>query len=112
MNDVLLISEDRVKTISNLNDNIYNEYLLPAITNAQVIDLQSVLGSCLYSKILSLVSDGTITGTTNSQYKYLLDNNIRYFLAWKVAADIIPIVTIKIDNAGAVRNSARRAPWA
>ena len=105
MNDVLLISEDRVKTITNLNDNLYNEYLLPAITNSQVIDLQGILGSCLYSKILSLVSDGTITADTNTQYKYLLDNNIRYFLAWQVAAEIIPICTINIDNAGAVRNT-------
>lgn len=105
MNDIFLISEDRIKTITNINDNVYDEYLAPAIANAQAISLQSILGSCLYEHILSLVSDGSITAETNTAYKYLLDNQIRYYLAWKVVADIIPVVTVKIDNAGAVRNT-------
>lgn len=104
MNDIFLISENRVKAITNVNDNLFNEYLAPAIANAQAIDLQGILGSCLYERLLSMVADGSITDTGNTAYKYVLDNQIRYFLAWEVVASVIPIVAVKIDNAGAVQN--------
>ena len=53
MTNILLISEDYIKTNSNLNDNVWGDYLLPAIREAEDIGLQSILGSCLYAPVVS-----------------------------------------------------------
>ena len=103
--NVLLISEKAVKQITNCNDNVFAEYIGTAISTAQDIGLQGVIGSCLYERICDMVSDGSITDSGNTAYKYLLDNQIRYYLAWKVIADIIPVVAVKINNGGAVLNT-------
>lgn len=101
----LLISERAIKELTTLSDNLFGEYIAPTIYNCQTIYLQETIGSCLYNKLLSLVSDGTITASTNSNYKYLLDNQIKNYLAWQVAASIVPLISIKTDNAGSVKNT-------
>ena len=102
MAKVLLISEDAVKTISGLNDNIFGKSMLPAIREAQEIGLQGIIGHCLYERLCSMVEDGSIADTENAQYKSLLDNEIKYYLVYKVIADLIPIIGVKLGNLGVV----------
>ena len=102
MTNILLISEDYVKTNSNLNDNVWGDYLLPAIREAEDIGLQSILGSCLYERILSLVDDGSIADSGNTAYKILLDEYIQEYLLYQVLTDLIPIIGTKLANLGTV----------
>ena len=102
MTNILLISEDYIKTNSNLNDNVWGDYLLPAIREAEDIGLQSILGSCLYNRILSLVDDGSIADSGNTQYKILLDEYIQEYLLYQVLTDLIPIIGTKLANLGTV----------
>lgn len=102
MNKILLVSEDFVKTNSALNDNLFGKFLLPAIREAQDINLQLYLGECLYKTILGMVQDGSITASTNESYKVLLDDCIQPYLLYQVQANIIPTINVKLGNIGSV----------
>ena len=102
MNKILLVSEDFVKTNSALNDNLWGKFLLPAIREAQDINLQTYLGECLYKTILGMVQDGSITASTNESYKALLEDYIQPYLLYQVQANIIPTINVKLGNIGSV----------
>ena len=99
---VLLCSEDYIKSNSALNDNLWGKFLLPAIREAQNINLQIYLGECLYKTILGMVADGSITASTNESYKTLLEDYIQPYLLYQVQANIIPTINVKLGNIGSV----------
>lgn len=100
--NVLLISEDKIKTLSGLDDNIWGKNLLPAIREAQEMGLQSIIGSCLYQSLCSKVEDGSIMDPSNSAYKTLLDTQIQYYLLYRTISDLVPIIGVKLANIGVV----------
>lgn len=102
MTKILLVSEDYIKTNSNLNDNVWGDYLLPAIREAEDIGLQSILGSCLYKQILYLVDENLIGETEYAPYKELLDEYIQEYLMYQVITDLTPIIGVKLANLGTV----------
>ena len=104
MQNILLISEDYVKSNSELTDNLFGKYLLPAIRTSQELYLQPVLGQTLYNTVIDAVSDGSITAETNSHIKELLDDYIQPYLLERVLADLIPIVAAKVANLGVVHS--------
>ena len=102
MNKILLVSEDFVKTNSALNDNLWGKFLLPAILEAQELNLQLYLGECLYKTILNMVADNSITASTNESYKALLDDYIQPYLLYQIQANIVPVLNVKMTNIGSV----------
>lgn len=102
MTKILLISEDYIKTNSNLSDNVWGEYILPAVREAQDIGLQLIIGSCLYKKVLDLVDTNAIKNESNVAYKELLDEYIQPYLLYQVITDLIPIIGTKLANLGTV----------
>ena len=102
MTKILLVSEDYIKTNSNLNDNVWGDYLLPAIREAEDIGLQLIIGSCLYKKVLDLVDTNAIKNEVNVAYKELLDEYIQPYLLYQVITDLIPIIGTKLANLGTV----------
>ena len=104
MRNVLLISEDTLRSNSELSDNIWGKNVLPAIRTSQDIALQGFIGSCLYEKLLDLVADGSIQDQENVAYKDLLDDFVQPFLIEQVLADITPIVESKLANLGVYKS--------
>lgn len=100
MVNILLISEDFLKTNSGLNDNMFGKSLLPAIREAQDIYLQQIIGSTLYNKVLELVDSETIGDDANALYKELLDNYIRSYLLYQTIVQVIPVTNVKLSNYG------------
>lgn len=100
MTKVLLVSEDYVKTNSNLGDNVWGKFLLPAIREAQDMRLQTIIGSNLYNALLDKVASGTVDG----QYKDLLDDYVQVVLLYQVLSDVVDILDVKLVNLGTVRN--------
>lgn len=98
MTNILLISEDYIKTNSGLNDNVFGSYLTPAIREAQDMRLQSVIGTNLYKSILDQID----TDTLQPQYKTLLDDYIQVFLMYQTISDLVPIIGVKLTNLGVV----------
>lgn len=105
MTKVLLVSEDYIKSNSNLDSNVWGEYLTSAIREAGDIGLQQIVGTCLYTAILTKVGDGSITATTESAYKTLLDDYIQPYLMYQVITDLVPIIGVKLANIGVVRSN-------
>ena len=101
---VYLISEDFVKSTTNISDNVQGKFLGPAIRETQQIDLQGVIGTAMLNKLCDLVSAGTINDTENEAYKELLDN-CQYFMAYSVVAKLVVISAVKIDNMGPNKTS-------
>ena len=101
INNVLILSEDFVKTNSNLSDNCFGKFLLPAIREAQQIHLQTILGTNLYEAILNKIVDGTLA----DQYKELVDDYCRWYLLYMVLSDIVDVLDVKLANLGTYRSS-------
>ena len=108
-NDVLLISEDYIKSITNVSDNIAGDYLLPSIKLAQDIDLESTIGTQLLEKIQELIYNNDISNQENSMYKLLLDNYVQPYLAYCTIKHIVPTVAYKLVNQGIVRTDDEKS---
>lgn len=108
-NDVLLISEDYIKSVTNISDNLANDYLLPSIKLAQDIDLESTIGTQLLHKLQKLVYDNDISNQENSNYKLLLDNYIQPYLAYSTIQHIVPTVAYKLANQGVLRTDDEKS---
>lgn len=106
--DILLTSEDAIKTYSNISDNISGDYLLPAIHIAQRTDLEGIIGTALVSKLQTLIAEDTINYGENSHYKVLLDEYISDFLCYAAIKELIPMVSFKVNNVGAARTEEEK----
>lgn len=102
--EVLLTSEQFIKEVTNLSDNLSGKLLLPAIREAQQFGLKNLVGNKIYSKLIELVADGSIDDDDNEDYKDLLDL-AQYYLAYTVASNIVLLTAVKVDNLGVTRLS-------
>lgn len=103
--EVLLISEDYIKSESMVDNNISGKYLLSAIKTSQDIELQSILGTSLLESIQKKVFDNTIDLNENKLYKDLLDNKIQPFLVYQVLSEITMFTAYKVSNFGVMQSS-------
>ena len=103
--NVLLISEDTLKSYSSLNDNVYGKNILPAIKTSQDIELKQILGSCLYKALCEMVADGSISDTENVQYKNLLDDYVQPYLIYITLAHLVTEMSTKLTNFGLVESN-------
>ena len=108
-NDVLLISEDYIKSITNVSDNLAGDYLLPSIKLAQDVDLESTIGTRLLEKIQELIYNNDISNQDNAMYKLLLDKYIQPYLAYCTIQHIVPTVAYKLVNQGIVRTDDEKS---
>jgi flagellar biosynthesis/type III secretory pathway protein FliH len=100
--NVLLISEDYVRTNSNLNDNVFGKWILPAIREAQEMGLMPIIGECLYKRICEMVDNGDIDKKVYAAYKDLLDEKIQPYLLYQTLTNIVPLLNGKMGNIGTV----------
>lgn len=98
MTNVLLISEDYIKTNSGLNNNIWGSYLAPAIVEAQDMKLQAILGTNLYQSILKQIDEDRL----GINYQELIEEYIQRYLMYQTISEIIPLLSVKIANFGVV----------
>jgi hypothetical protein len=77
MNNVLLISEETLKTYTAIQNNVQSDELRFCILQSQTIQVQESLGTNLYDKMLHLVDTGDIYLSGNTKYKELLDKYIQ-----------------------------------
>lgn len=80
MSRVLFMSVNELKEYTTINYNVEDKLLENSIYDAQNIDLQAILGSRLYISLQDRIISNTITGTTDTAYKTLLDDYIFWVL--------------------------------
>lgn len=102
---VLLTSENRIKSVSPLSDNLSGKYLLPTIKLVQDVQLRTTIGSCLLTALQQMVAEKTIDNPENEIYKDLLDNYIQPYMAHQVLSEIVELVANKIVNAGVMQTN-------
>ncbi len=104
MTETLLTSEQFVKSITNISDNLAGKYLLPAIREAQEINLRGFLGDALLDKLKELVGTGAIKAPENEAYRRLVDE-CQYFLAYQTLAGLPYKLGYKLANIGVAKTS-------
>ena len=102
MKNVLLTSPDFVRLNSNISDNVNSKVPATAIREVQEDELQEILGQLLFEKLQDLVENNTIDNQENAAYKNLLDK-AQMFITYRVIAEIIVMLNMKIDNAGLIQ---------
>lgn len=103
--NVLLISEDKLKSYTALNDNLFGKVICPVIKTSQDIYLQQIIGTALMEKLQTLIKEGHITDSENTNYKKLLDDFITPYLIYETLVNLTPEVATKIANIGVVQNT-------
>lgn len=105
--EILLVSVDFVKAVSNLSDNVAGKYIMPSIREAQEIKLEGILGHSLLEKCKELVRESLTTGfdwTPYQDYKDLIDE-CQYFLAYSAIVEVIYKTSFKLANMGLVKSA-------
>lgn len=104
MAEILLSSENFIKSVTNISDNIAGKYILSSLREAQEVSLKNIIGESLLEKLKSLVKSEGIEKDENIRYKYLL-NKCQYYLAYMTIVEMVYKVSYKIGNAGVVKTS-------
>ena len=95
-NNVILVSEEKVKAFSSINDNVSVELLLPSIGISQDIGLQSLLGTKFLDHLKDAVSNNTLT----SAESLLLDEYISAYLIHRGYWEVLPDIFFRMKNKG------------
>jgi len=103
MNQVLFISEAKLKQNADILENVDASYLRNAILKVQRTKCLGVLGSDLYNKIADLIVNNTINQSANSVYKNLLDNELQQSIIQFATADLFLNVSYKLTTKGALQ---------
>jgi hypothetical protein len=106
--NVLLISEQKLKDNTPINENVDSSELRFCILQAQNIQIQESLGTNLYEKLLQIVDNGTISDPSNLNYKLLLDNYIQPTLISYSYYLGLDNFWVKFINIGLVQNSSEQ----
>lgn len=102
MAEVLLTSENFIKSISSISDNTSGKYILPSLREAQEIRLKGVVGVPLLEKLKELVQNRQIDNKENALYRAIVDK-CQYFLAYTTIVEVMYKVSYKVGNAGVVK---------
>ena len=88
MTDVFIISEENLRQFTDINNNVDSKLLKNAVREAQDIEIQRLLGTKLYNKILVDIETNTLSG----DYEYLVlqwvQSALLYFSYYYALEDI------------------------
>lgn len=98
----LLTTEENVKMLAVLDDNIAGKYLRAAMLEAQEVGLRGILGSALLGALKERASARTLTGA----YAELVNSYAVFYLAYATKAQLVPKVAYKVGNAGVLKHTA------
>lgn len=98
--EILLTSEAFIKTVTSISDNLAGKYLLPSLREAQEVGLRSILGDCLLEALKVMVSSGEL----DDAHRALIDNHVRYYLAYKTVTEVLYKSSFKVTNFGVAKS--------
>lgn len=98
----LLTNEEMVKGLMPVSQNLMGEYLATAMFEAQEIGLKRILGATL----LNALKAHETAGDWEEYPAYAdLKEQCQFYLAYKTIQEVLPKVSYKIANIGAVQTS-------
>lgn len=99
MQSVLFTNSQYIKSVTPLDDNLGDKFILPALRQAQNEDYRCIIGDALYNKLSDILNNKEINREENAAYKDLLDRS-QTFLAYATMVKVIPMVSYKVGNIG------------
>ena len=79
MTTTFIISETKLRMFTDLNDNVDTELLRNAVRESQDIEIQRILGTNLYEKILSEINASTLSGVYLTLVEDYVQNSLLYW---------------------------------
>ena len=101
----LLITPQQVVAKTPLGGNIDFDKIVPCIEDAQVTDLEPLLGQILYDKITADYQNNTLAGL----YLTLYNDFIVDFLIHASAKNLLLVLAYQISNGGVYKHTAENA---
>jgi len=99
MENTLLVSENKLKRFTDINNNLDVDLISSVIREAQIIHITRLLGSKLYDKIIAEVDAGTLSGN----YKSLVDDYVQDALLYWAYYESLETIYLRPRNAGLVK---------
>ena len=88
MTTVFIISEENLRQFTDINNNVDSELLKNAVREAQDIEMQRILGTKLYNKILEDIGLGTLAGEYETLVLNWVQNALLYASYYYALEDI------------------------
>ena len=105
MAKTLFISVEDIKTFSSINGNVDDNKIIQFISIAQDLDLEVVLGTRLFNRVITEIESGTIS----TPIQLLLDKYIKPTLIHYANARILPSIAYTIANGGIFKHSSENS---
>ena len=96
--NVLLISEQKIKNFSDIDQNVTSAVLLPFISVVQQTKLEYIIGGKYYQQLL----DGVINSNLSTNDTNFLEYFAQPLLIWAAYAECLPSIFMRIKNNGIV----------
>jgi hypothetical protein len=96
MTTTLIISEEKLRQFTDINDNLDSKLMVNAVREAQDIYLQRLTGTSLYEYILAQIDANTLSG----HYKTLVDDFIQPMLIYASYWECLDAIYTRPRNNG------------
>ena len=101
--NILLISENKLKNFTDIDQNVTSAVLLPFIGVVQQTKLEYIIGRRYYVELLEQVVNSNLTTINNNFLQYFCQP----LLIWAAYAECLPSVFMRIKNNGIVAGSEK-----
>jgi len=101
--NILLISENKLKNFTDIDQNVTSAVLLPFIGVVQQTKLEYIIGRLYYVQLLNEVATSTLTEINNNFLQYF----VQPMLIWSAYAEALPSIFMRIKNNGIVAGSEK-----
>ena len=100
--NVLFLAPTTVKKNTIIGEEVNEDMIRVAVRQAQDIDLQKIIGSCLMRRLQELIQEDEIGLEANAPYKVLLDEYIIPYMEALVVSNIAFDLSYKYRNKGVI----------
>jgi hypothetical protein len=101
--NILLISENKLKNFTDIDQNVTSAVLLPFIGVVQQTKLEYIIGRKYYVELLDQVANSNLTTINNNFLQYF----VQPMLIWSAYAEALPSIFMRIKNNGIVAGSEK-----
>ena len=99
--NILLISENKLKNFTDIDQNVTSAVLLPFIGVVQQTRVEYILGRKYYVELLNQVATSSLTTINNNFLQYF----VQPLLTWAAYAEALPSIFMRIKNNGIVQGA-------
>lgn len=101
--NILLVSENKLKNFTDIDQNVTSAVLLPFIGVVQQLRLEYIIGRLYYVQLLNEVATSSLTTINNNFLQYFAQP----MLIWAAYAEALPSIFMRIKNNGIVNGSEK-----